>query len=225
MSTFWTATVACLVILFCVVGVQSIGVCDDFPCGPVGACVPATASGTIPGNRGTPDGTKNGVGFSCTCDEGFEPAIGGGPCVDIDECRRGPVNPCGQFGHCRNALGYYECDCEHGSVATVINGALRCIKESNACEDNPCGSAGICHPQQDGSHVCECMPGYEATGGNGKGPCKARVDPCVGNPCGEGGTCSAVVGDGYRCTCLPGYSQNAQFARIGGGCHARAIHP
>ncbi|KAK0170128.1 hypothetical protein PV328_010728 [Microctonus aethiopoides] len=141
------------------------------------------------------------------CPRGFEPGASG-QCIDIDECKYGPTNPCARspLQRCVNTLGSYQC------VSRVICGAgysldpvtSHCI-DVNECADgtHECGAGQTCDNRQ-GGYVCTCPPGHAIAPSNRD--C-IDIDECSiynGNLCGANGRCENTVGS-FKCICDSGF--------------------
>jgi alpha-tubulin suppressor-like RCC1 family protein len=77
--------------------------CEPNPCSAHAACAPQAAA----------------PGYSCTCDDGFEPS--GDSCVDIDECAEG-THTCHPSASCKNTSGGYDCTCPLGYAGGTPDG-------------------------------------------------------------------------------------------------------
>ncbi|XP_034936091.1 fibrillin-1-like [Chelonus insularis] len=149
------------------------------------------------------------------CPSGFERGSSG-QCNDIDECQRGPANPCAHspLQRCLNTIGSYRC------VSRVICGpgwvldpaTSHCIDVDECAEkSHECGPEQICENRQ-GGYVCSCPPGHVI------GPNKdcIDIDECSvfgSKICGNNGQCVNTPGS-YQCTCNEGF----QKSRKGTSC-------
>jgi hypothetical protein len=77
--------------------------CDPNPCSAHATCAPRAAA----------------PGYSCTCEDGFEPS--GDTCVDIDECAEG-THTCHPSASCKNTDGGYDCTCPVGYAGGTPDG-------------------------------------------------------------------------------------------------------
>ena len=123
-----------------------------YACGPNGICTDVVLR----------DGS---VGFTCTCEDGFQGGYFAGSffCSDINECTR-DVDPvdCGFGGRCSNTNGGFECVCPSGFKLNS-DGLCADIDEcgdgtySCGAED---GNRGSCN-NIDGDYECLCNQGWK----------------------------------------------------------------
>ncbi|XP_042475329.1 wall-associated receptor kinase 2-like isoform X2 [Macadamia integrifolia] len=73
--------------------------------------------------------SKNGLGYSCTCFEGYEgnPYLDHG-CQDVDECKFATKKNCSKNAICKNTLGSYNCYCPKGFYGDGFENGTRCVE-------------------------------------------------------------------------------------------------
>lgn len=150
------------------------------------------------------------AGFTCICDQGWEPDGTNPACIkDVDECAaKHPscsVNPMVQ---CINLPGTFYCGaCPQGYTGNgyYCNDIDECDTNNGGCSTAP--SVQCINTM--GSRMCgPCPAGYQ-----GNGVTCSYVGPCTVNNggCHSLATCinTAGMGDGYvQCRCPPGYQGN-----------------
>ncbi|XBH67209.1 hypothetical protein VPH35_095626 [Triticum aestivum] len=80
-------------------------------------------------NRSECAKSTNGVGYYCTCNQGYEgnPYLVDG-CTDIDECKQPQLYSC--FGKCTNMDGSFECTCAQGYQGNATHKS-GCVRSTN----------------------------------------------------------------------------------------------
>lgn len=180
---------------------------------------------------------KKGDSYACACPQGFQIAIDGVSCLDIDECvdpRQCPV----EGTMCINTLGGFKCVCKPGFKKT----GDACM-DVDECALGPCEHICV---NVVGSYVCLCSDGHRVSPKSpdkcdiycNKEECPAKCDPnnmfqcfcpdgflleergtsmicvdideCQSFSCDQ--DCKNTYGS-YECSCYPGFTLTKR-----GGC-------
>ncbi|XP_042477593.1 wall-associated receptor kinase 2-like isoform X1 [Macadamia integrifolia] len=82
--------------------------------------------------------SKNGIGYSCSCPEGYEgnPYLQDG-CQDVDECKL-TDNNCSKNAKCKNTHGSYNCYCPKGFYGDGFQNGTRCVEKVSIPVTNYC---------------------------------------------------------------------------------------
>ena len=124
--------------------------------------------------------SNHDVGFTCTCNTGFQLDQLVNQCLSVDECNTD--NLCDEL-LCTNLPGSYHCGCESGYTPDNENVCIN-INECKIGSDD-CDFNAVCE-NNEGSFSCECRG--PLVYGSGK-DCY-YVNPCLMNPCDDFSTCT-----------------------------------
>ena len=140
-------------------------------------------------------------GYNCSCRRGYNFAVDGWTCQDINECLKDGNNTCNVNAQCSNVPGSYTCTCNSGYKGDGTN-----CEDYDECAagDASCSSNATC-TNSIGSYKCQCKSGY-----TGDGFTCHDIDECQSrsnNNCSYNASC--INNDGsYMCQCNKGFSGN-----------------
>jgi Calcium-binding EGF domain/EGF domain len=106
--------------------------------------------------------------------------VGGGGCVDVDECARAQDHDCGENAVCENRTGSFACRCKSGFG--LENGVCKsldlCVGVANTCHPS-----AACSLKDGGGIACSCAANFE---GNGLqcvdvNECESGAANCIAN--------------------------------------------
>ncbi|CAM9919636.1 unnamed protein product [Lampetra planeri] len=143
------------------------------------------------------------VGYSCSCEPGFQANGQKTRCVDVDECQKS-AGLCAN-GQCDNTAGSFRCVCSAGYAASP--GSPQCV-DVNECKDPSACRTGRCVNTPGSFHCQPCQPGYRA---GRRGQCE-DVDECASPGACPSGECVNSLGS-FECRPCP-----AGFTGSGGRC-------
>ncbi|KAL8599967.1 hypothetical protein ACOMHN_038966 [Nucella lapillus] len=166
-------------------------------------------------NNGMCTNTGTGVGYTCSCRNGYYGTrceFGNSGTVTCAN------NPCRNNGVCANTGTGFTCNCNQGFYGT------RCEHFGNACFNNRCLNSGVCFTTNTGvGYRCQCQSGYSGSRCEktaGKGACAAgQPFPCPADviyftyPDYDNTLCNTYYecrrGTLTRRTCAAGYKYNS----------------
>ena len=93
------------------------------------------------------------LGYTCSCNSGYELSPDGFTCTDVNECNSATRGGCDQG--CINKVGSYDCYCSNGFELSADRLTCDDIDECSSSQSHNCYSASYCN-NTNGGYGCSC---------------------------------------------------------------------